>query len=79
MARLSRTRAAPVSEVLELFGKRVRDERMRQGLTQMDLASAAELSVAYVSLLERGGRNPPITTVAILARALGVGVSELVS
>jgi transcriptional regulator with XRE-family HTH domain len=79
MARLSRRGLVPGSEVLEVFGRRVRDERLRQGLTQLALANAAALSVAYVSLLERGGRNPPITTVATLARALGVGVSELVS
>jgi transcriptional regulator with XRE-family HTH domain len=64
--------------MLELLGRRVREARVRRGLTQLDLAQAADLSVAYVSLIERGGRNPPLTTVASLARALGVGVTELV-
>jgi transcriptional regulator with XRE-family HTH domain len=68
----------PGRELLELLGRRVREARVRRGLTQLDLAQAAELSVAYVSLIERGGRNPPLTTVASLARALGVGVTELV-
>ena len=68
----------PGRELLELLGRRIREARVRRGLTQLDLAQAAELSVAYVSLIERGGRNPPLTTVASLARALGVGVTDLV-
>jgi transcriptional regulator with XRE-family HTH domain len=65
--------------MLAALGRRVREARVRRGLTQLDLAQAAELSVAYVSLIERGGRNPPLTTVVSLARALGVGVTELVT
>lgn len=77
MARGMRTE--PAREMLAALGRRVREARVRRGLTQLDLAQAAELSVAYVSLIERGGRNPPLTTVVSLARALGVGVTELVT
>jgi transcriptional regulator with XRE-family HTH domain len=42
------------------------------------LARQLELSVAYVSLIERGGRNPPYTTVVEIARALGVTTGRLV-
>ncbi|HET9598501.1 MAG TPA: helix-turn-helix transcriptional regulator [Anaeromyxobacteraceae bacterium] len=72
-------RTEPAREMLAALGRRVREARVRRGLTQLDLAQAAELSVAYVSLIERGGRNPPLTTVVSLARALGVGVTELVT
>ena len=34
-----------------------------KGLTQEALAQSLDLSVAYVRLIERGGRNPPYTTV----------------
>jgi transcriptional regulator with XRE-family HTH domain len=47
-------------------------------LTQEALAEALDLSVAYVSLIERGGRNPPYTTVVAIARALGVPASRIV-
>jgi transcriptional regulator with XRE-family HTH domain len=46
-------------------------------MTQEALARALDLSVAYVSLIERGGRNPPYTTVVAIARALGVAPPRL--
>jgi transcriptional regulator with XRE-family HTH domain len=64
-------------KALRLLGERVRDRRRERGLTQKDLAERLEVSVAYVSLIERGGRNPPITTVVQLAHALGIGAGEL--
>lgn len=38
----------------KLIGRRVRDFRQMRGLTQEKLAEAAELSVPYVSHIERG-------------------------
>ena len=46
-------------------------------MTQEALAEALDLSVAYISLIERGGRNPPYTTVAFIADALSVPLTEL--
>jgi transcriptional regulator with XRE-family HTH domain len=48
-------------------------------MTQEALAEALDLSVAYVSLIERGGRNPPYTTVVSIARALGVAPAKIVA
>lgn len=67
----------PRRDVLQRLGERVRSQRRARGLTQEALARALNLSVAYVSLIERGGRNPPYTTVVAIARALGVPVEEL--
>jgi transcriptional regulator with XRE-family HTH domain len=66
------------ASLLEL-GERVRTARRERGLTQEDLADALGISVAYVSLIERGGRNPPFTTVVAIANALGVRPAELCS
>jgi transcriptional regulator with XRE-family HTH domain len=63
---------------LVALGDRIRQERHRRGLTQAALADELGMSVAYVSLIERGGRNPPYTTVVATAKALGVPVSGLV-
>ncbi len=46
--------------------------RTARGLTQEELAELCELSVAYISLLERSGRNAPLGTVERLAYAIGV-------
>ncbi len=69
----------PRREELRLLGERVREHRRTRGLTQEGLAEALDLSVAYVSLIERGGRNPPYTTVVAIARALGVPMSRIVA
>ncbi len=77
MASKAKTQRDPRREVLKKLGERVRTLRRTRGLTQESLAEALDLSVAYVSLIERGGRNPPYTTVVAIARALGVSVAEI--
>jgi transcriptional regulator with XRE-family HTH domain len=69
----------PRREVLRKLGEKVRAYRHERGLTQEALAESLDLSVAYVSLIERGGRNPPYTTVVAIARALGVSPRDMVS
>ncbi len=73
----ARTERDPRREVLKKLGLRVRTLRRARGLTQESLAEVLDLSVAYVSLIERGGRNPPYTTVVAIAHALGASVAEI--
>ncbi len=68
----------PRREELRKLGERIRDHRKHRGLTQENLAESLELSVVYVSLIERGGRNPPYTTVMAIAKALGVSPTRLI-
>lgn len=75
----SRAQRVAKREALVKLGERIREERARRGITQAMLARTLDLSVAYVSLIERGGRNPPYTTVVEIARALGVATNRLVS
>lgn len=56
--------------------KRLRTER---GWSQEELADQAGLHRTYVSGVERGVRNPTITIVAALAKALGVPPVELLA
>lgn len=63
----------------ELFAGIVREHRTQAGLSQEELAHQAGLHRTYVSLLERGRRNPSLSVVVALARALGVPVSAFVS
>jgi transcriptional regulator with XRE-family HTH domain len=67
----------PRREVLRKLGEKVRSYRHERGLTQEALAESLDLSVAYVSLIERGGRNPPYTTVVAIAHALGVSTRDM--
>lgn len=55
----------------------VRAERLKQGLTQPQLAERAGLSRFTVSRIETGVRKPMRATVTVLALALGVTPAEL--
>jgi transcriptional regulator with XRE-family HTH domain len=62
---------------LRRLGAALQAQRQARGVTQRDLAATLGISIAYVSLIERGRRNPPYTTVVELARALGTTVARL--
>jgi transcriptional regulator with XRE-family HTH domain len=78
MPHKTKTHRDPRREDLRRLGEKVREQRRSRGMTQEALAEALDLSVAYVSLIERGGRNPPYTTVVAIARALGISTSRIV-
>jgi transcriptional regulator with XRE-family HTH domain len=59
------------------FGRAVRAARLSQGLSQEDLAAEAGLDRTYISGLERGARNPALSTVEKVSRALRIRVSVL--
>jgi transcriptional regulator with XRE-family HTH domain len=46
-------------------------------MTQIDLATAAGLSVSYLTRLEAGGANPRVATLGKLAVALGIEPTSL--
>jgi transcriptional regulator with XRE-family HTH domain len=66
------------SHPLILFGKRLRELRVRKKLSQEKLAEIADVHRNYVGLLERGQSNVSLLTVVALARALGVKPAKLI-
>ena len=62
---------------LVALGRNVRSHREKKKLTQEALGELAELHTTYISDIERGVRNPSITSLISLAHALGLTVSEL--
>lgn len=64
--------------VKQVFGQVLRELRTRSGKTQEAVAFDAGLDRTYISLLERGLRQPSLETVLLLSRALGVAASEIV-
>jgi transcriptional regulator with XRE-family HTH domain len=52
--------------------------RKARGLTQGELAAKVGLSLGYVARLEIGMHDPPLSTLAKLAKALGVKLEALV-
>lgn len=63
--------------ILERFGKRVRELRKARKLSQEAFADKCGLDRTYISGIERGKRNVAFYNVENIARALGVSISEL--
>lgn len=59
-------------------GLNVKRLREAQGISQEDLADRAGVHRTYVSGVERGVRNPTITVLEKIARALGEPLTDLV-
>lgn len=63
----------------ELFGKRMREIRMKRGLAQQAIAEQAGIAQTHVSDIELGFKLPNLLTVVRLAIALECKVGELTS
>ena len=60
-----------------MLGARLRTLRQRHGLSQEQLAHKAQIPVNQVGRIERGEINPTVSTLYVLAQALGVEVKEM--
>jgi transcriptional regulator with XRE-family HTH domain len=67
------------SPELKTFGRTVRKLRRNLDLSQEALASLAGLSPKHVGEIERANKDPRLTTVAKLARALDMRLGELMT
>lgn len=63
----------------QTLGRQVRALRLQRGMTQEQLAEAAELSVPYISHIERGRKRASLETLERLAEALGITVAGLLA
>jgi transcriptional regulator with XRE-family HTH domain len=64
-------------DVRRIVAKNVREIRTAAQLSQEEVAVRMGVEQTYVSGLERGVRNPTITTLERAARALNIKVAEL--
>ena len=62
-----------------IFGQVLRSLRKQAGLTQEQLGFESELERNYISMLERGERQPTLTTLVKLSRPLKVTASKMVA
>ncbi|MCO6050508.1 helix-turn-helix domain-containing protein [Mesorhizobium sp. RP14(2022)] len=64
-------------DIRERLGTNLRRLREERQLSQEAFAFEARIHRTYISDLERGARNPTITVIDKIAKALGVTVGEL--
>ena len=62
---------------LKILGGNLRELRKSKSLTQEDLAELCEFDPTYISLLERGKRNPAFLSIVKIAKNLKCKVSDL--
>ena len=67
-----------VEQISTVFGQVLREQRVSRDLSQEELALAADVDRTFVSQMERGIRQPTITTLMKLAGALGIQPSTLI-
>lgn len=65
------------SRILIQFGKRIRAERMKRGISQERLGELAKVHRTYVGMIERGEKNITLTNIEKFARALNLPVKTL--
>lgn len=61
----------------ELFGQRLREQRQNQGLTMEQLAEKANLSTNFIGAIERGLKEPSLSTLISILNALDIPADVL--
>jgi transcriptional regulator with XRE-family HTH domain len=67
----------PLSDAARVLGERVRDARLRLGLSQEEIANLASINVSNYGKVERGLSNPTFHTVVRIASVLTIDPGEL--
>lgn len=60
-----------------ILAKNLKELRLKQNLSQSDLAKLLNVNKSFISNLESGKTNPTLQTIASLAKAVGVDTNEL--
>ncbi len=64
--------------ILIKFGKRVREERVKQNLSQEELAEKAGVHRTYIGMIERAEKNITLENIERISRALNLSPKDLV-
>jgi transcriptional regulator with XRE-family HTH domain len=59
------------------FGQRLRTLRLKQGLSQVEMAYRFGIDRGHISDLERGKKNVCLPMLEVLSDGLGISISEL--
>ena len=65
------------SNSLQVIGSRLREERLKQHFTQLEIAEKANISTNHYAQIERGEANASIETLESILNALNVKSSKI--
>lgn len=63
--------------ILIIFGNKVREQRLKKGLSQEELASRAGLHRTYIGMIERAEKNITLENIEKIALALNMKIRDL--
>lgn len=64
-------------KILVKFGKKVRELRLKIGLSQEELAARADVHRTYIGMIERAEKNITLVNIEKIARALKINIKDL--
>jgi len=64
--------------LIKAIGKEIRNLRIERGMSQEALANEADIPLSQVGRIERGENNPTISTLYVIAQALGTELKVLI-
>ncbi len=68
-----------MQDSLAILGKRIKALREERGFSQEKFAEKCGFDRTYISLLERGKRNPSYTNLLKVAKGLEISISDLLN
>jgi transcriptional regulator with XRE-family HTH domain len=63
--------------ILEKFGQKIREERLKQSLSQEELAAKAGVHRTYIGMIERAEKNITLENIERLALALKISLTDI--
>jgi transcriptional regulator with XRE-family HTH domain len=64
--------------IAKIFGEILRELRLNSNISQEELAGQCNLDRTYISLLERGLRQPSLETILKISKALKISAALMV-
>ena len=64
-------------QIIKQFGRNIKAERVRLGISQEELAERSRLHRNYISDVERGRRNLSLDALLKLANGLGINIRDM--
>lgn len=66
-----------MANITEKFGTRVKKLRLKNKMSQLQLAQKSQLDLTTINEIENGNREPMLRTIWRIANALDVSLSDL--
>jgi len=63
--------------LVKCLGERIRELRLTKNISQEELSNEAEVPLSQIGRIERGETNPTISSIYVIAQALGIDLKTL--